>query len=407
MGILNYLPTFHAVEINRSTGLVMGHVLSQNEAGADLALVTKGDYDFLENGVIVGLSNDRTIENYELEKHSQPFLIFSEELNDFMSGLKYFAQEYSTEFYPRAVALYPGDAFTTNNYSVESASSPAYARVVDGILTLQDSADDYTMFAVNLSSMPADGSVAVQFVYLGINASQIAEIWDELTFVLNGGTWKGSTDDVALMAIQGHSMSEYFLSPTPTFADHQFDGWYLDNGVWTEPALVELVSEDTSIYAKWLELFTITFNGNGGTIDSEATVAIEAPEGKLIGSIDFGSTPVYTGYTFVSPYWSSTSASPIDAASSTVTADTTVYATWEPTEYTITYNLDGGTNDGGNPAVYDIETATITLLDATKADHTFKGWFSEATFQPANEVTEIVLGSTGNVTLYAKFTIIE
>ena len=47
------------------------------------------------------------------------------------------------------------------------------------------------------------------------------------------GLGKGSTDDVALMAIQGHSMSEYFLSPTPTFADHQFDGWYLDNGVWT------------------------------------------------------------------------------------------------------------------------------------------------------------------------------
>ena len=90
-----------------------------------------------------------------------------------MSGLKYFAQEYSTEFYPRAVALYPGDAFTTNNYSVEFASSPAYARVVDGILTLQDSADDYTMFAVNLSSMPADGSVAVQFVYLGINAVKL------------------------------------------------------------------------------------------------------------------------------------------------------------------------------------------------------------------------------------------
>ena len=33
MSILNYLPTFKVVEMNRSTGLVTGHVLSQFEAG--------------------------------------------------------------------------------------------------------------------------------------------------------------------------------------------------------------------------------------------------------------------------------------------------------------------------------------------------------------------------------------
>jgi uncharacterized repeat protein (TIGR02543 family) len=406
MGILNYLPTFHAVEINRSTGLVMGHVLSQNEAGADLTLVTKSGYDFLENGVIVGLSNDRTIENYDFEKHSQPFLIFSEELNDFMSGLKYFAQEETDEFYPRAVALYPGDAFTTNNYSGVFGLNTAFAKVVNGILTLQNTADDYTLFAVNLSSMPADSSTAVQFIYLGYNQSQIDEIWDELTFVLNGGTWDGSTDDIVVMAIQGHALIDYEPTPDPTYADHVFDGWFLDDGVWLEPILSEPVSADVEIFAKWLELFTITYNGNGGTIDGDATVEIEAPEGELIGSIDFGSTPVFAGYTWISPYWSSTSAVPyVDIASTTVVADDTIYATWEPTEYTITYNLDGGTNDVGNPAVYDITTATITLADATKALHTFGGWFNEATFQPANEVTEIALGSTGDVTLYAKFTL--
>ena len=61
--------------------------------------------------------------------------------------------------------------------------------------------------------------------------------------------------------------------------------------------------------------------------------------------------------------------------------------------------------NGANPATYTIETPTITLLDATKADHTFGGWYSDSELEVA--VTEITLGSTGNVVLYAKFTIIE
>lgn len=405
MGILNYLPTFHAVEINRSTGLVMGHVLSQNQAGTDLTLVTKGAYDFLENGIIVGLSNDRTIENFDLEKHAQPFLIFSEEINDFMSGLKYFAQESSREFYPRAVALYPGDAFTTNNYSGAFGLNTAFAKVVNGVLTLQNSADDYTMFAVDLSSMPADGSAAVQFVYLGINASQIAEIWDELTFVLNGGKWDGSTDDVVVMGIQGHAIADYEPTPDPTYADHQFDGWYFDDGVWSDPVSgADLVLEDTSIYAKWLELFDITFNLNGGNIGGETTpVVVEGLEGELIGALDFGGTPARTGYDWVTPYWSSTNASPwVDAASTTISADATVYAAWDLITYTITYNLDGGENHVSNPADYTIETALINLAVATKADHTFGGWYLEPTFE--TQKTTIPHGSTGNLVLYAKFT---
>lgn len=78
----------------------------------------------------------------------------------------------------------------------------------------------------------------------------------------------------------------------------------------------------------------------------------------------------------------------------------TLYAKWVATDYDITYVLDGGTN-GANPATYNIETATITLADATKAEATFDGWYSEAEFTTA--VTTIDLGSFGDVTLYAKW----
>ena len=81
--------------------------------------------------------------------------------------------------------------------------------------------------------------------------------------------------------------------------------------------------------------------------------------------------------------------------------DANIYAKHVPIVYDITYELDGGEN-GDNPATYTVVTPTIALADATKEGFTFDGWFSESAF--TNAVTEIALGQTGAVTLYAKFT---
>lgn len=81
--------------------------------------------------------------------------------------------------------------------------------------------------------------------------------------------------------------------------------------------------------------------------------------------------------------------------------DANIYAKHAPIVYAITYDLDGGEN-GDNPATYTVVTPTITLADATKEGFTFDGWFSDAGKTIA--VTEIALGQTGEVTLYAKFT---
>ena len=66
--------------------------------------------------------------------------------------------------------------------------------------------------------------------------------------------------------------------------------------------------------------------------------------------------------------------------------------------YTITYvNVDGATNE--NPPSYNVETETITLKDPVKTGYTFAGWYSADN----SPVTKIKNGSTGNITLYAKW----
>ncbi len=170
MAILNFLPEFKIVEINRSTGLVAGHVLAQFPLADDAGLeVTHGGVDYLENGFIVGLGADLELAPFDATDHATPLLVFTEELNTFFEGLKWYATQEDEEdgiIYPRALGLFVGDAFTTNNYAVAGATAPIAAKVVAGVLTLQDAVDGNTLFAVEESTLPT-GEDAYRFIFVG------------------------------------------------------------------------------------------------------------------------------------------------------------------------------------------------------------------------------------------------
>ena len=84
-----------------------------------------------------------------------------------------------------------------------------------------------------------------------------------------------------------------------------------------------------------------------------------------------------------------------------VTEDVIVNAVITPTVYKITYILDGGTIPYNAPRQYTIETETFDLPAPQRDCYSFEGWYAEETF--ANRVAQISQGSTGNVTLYAKW----
>ncbi len=169
MAVINFLPSFKIVEINRSTGLVMGHVVSQFPLDTGFnGIIDTYEYDMVENGFIVGLGKDLEVEAFDDEDHAQPFLLFTEELNTFFDGLKWYATGADEEdgiIYPRLVGLYVGDAFTTNNFD-GTYTNQAFAKVVDGQLTLQASVDVNTLFAVEPSTLPT-GEEAPRFIYVG------------------------------------------------------------------------------------------------------------------------------------------------------------------------------------------------------------------------------------------------
>ncbi|MGN0485183.1 MAG: InlB B-repeat-containing protein, partial [Lachnospiraceae bacterium] len=91
----------------------------------------------------------------------------------------------------------------------------------------------------------------------------------------------------------------------------------------------------------------------------------------------------------------------INYANSELSEFSTVWTAHAENEYTIEYVLDGGINSEANPSVYTPESDTIILEAAAKEGYLFAGWYTEADFQ--NNVTEIPKGTTGNITLYAKW----
>lgn len=104
----------------------------------------------------------------------------------------------------------------------------------------------------------------------------------------------------------------------PTKAGYEFDGWYTSNTYTTEFNFDSAISADTTVYAKFVELFTVTFDTDGGSVVPSQTVADGS---KATRPAD----PTKEGYTFVNWYKEAAFTNLFDFDDA-ITADTTIYA---------------------------------------------------------------------------------
>ena len=214
----------------------------------------------------------------------------------------------------------------------------------------------------------------------------------KITYVLNGGTNSEANPT------SYNAETETIILADASRAGYTFAGWYTKKVIETEKTQITKGSVgDITLYAKWaLITYKITYNLNDGTNASSNPTSYNAETETITLA-----NPVKTGYTFAGWYTNSSFTAKKTQITKGSVGDITLYAKWTATTYKITYNLDGGTNASSNPATYNVNTSTVTLANPVKTGYTFGGWYTNSSFTAKK--TQITKGSTGDITLYAKW----
>lgn len=82
------------------------------------------------------------------------------------------------------------------------------------------------------------------------------------------------------------------------------------------------------------------------------------------------------------------------------TSDLSLYPVWTPTEYDITYNLDGGRLVSLNPSTYNVESE-VRLSSPTKDGYDFAYWVDEDTDKVITKIEKGSYGKKNFVAVYA------
>jgi len=209
----------------------------------------------------------------------------------------------------------------------------------------------------------------------------------------NGGTGVMDTD-MAPKGSQTELSSNLYAKQY-----HTFKGWATSPSgsvVYTDSQKIT-VNENITLYAVWEKTtFLISFNANGGT-GTMTTQEIKKATSTALTSNIF--TRQY--YTFKG--WSTTTTGSVvytDGQSIVVTQDMTLYAVWERTKYTITFNSNGGSGNMAAQIGEAGKTMTLTANTFTKSGYDFKGWATSSTANTSYNNSQSFT-PTKSMTLYA------
>lgn len=176
---------------------------------------------------------------------------------------------------------------------------------------------------------------------------------------------------------------------TPEYEGYQFMDWYLDAEFKTQKLNLSsyILTGGVTIYAKWARELELTYDRNDPVPndDGQSTVIQQMVgyEGYPVPFVP--EDPEYLYYSFTGWYRNPAATVPFDVTSDVLTADTTLYAGWEPVSYDITYDLDGGENASSNPASYTTEDSFV-LEAPTKVGYDFVGWTGTGLEDPVEKV---------------------
>ena len=196
-----------------------------------------------------------------------------------------------------------------------------------------------------------------------------------------------------------YTVLDSFSLINPERKGFEFVGWK-EKGTQNEPLATYTIKEGTSgekdLEAVWSRnTYLINYDLNDGKLQSENTSSYLFDSDAILLN-----EPVRDYYYFVG--WKDIDSGTIyiDKFDDTdIARNVTLKAIWEPIEYKITIDYDGG--KANNPEFYTYESETFTLNVPTKSGYTFMGWGEETETLVVNSDPELFrfTSSIGDISL--------
>lgn len=209
----------------------------------------------------------------------------------------------------------------------------------------------------------------------------------------------------------------------PTKDGYTFAGWYNGETAWN---FNNAVNENITLKAHWnvveqpsctnhvdtnrdgqcdncgatVEIPVISYNIN--YYDGSTKLELE-PSTYNVNTTETAlpAAPEKDHYTFIGWFSDRALTQPATEINVNANANLNFYAAYTPVTYTVTYQLDGGTNAETNPESYTIEDLLGALDDPTKDLYNFVGWYLDANC--TTPYTGVDAENVDNITVYAKW----
>ena len=286
-----------------------------------------------------------------------------------------------------------GEEFVTLNATFSAINYTLGYELAGGSVA----SDNPTTYTIESTAITLNNPTREGYTFTGWTGTGLAEPTTSVTIAAGStgnrsytATWQVNKYTITFDSNGGSAIDpitqDYGTTVTPptapTKSGYDFTGW--------EPAVpATMPAENITCVAQWtINQYTITFNTAGGSVIAPITqdyaTAVVAP-----------ANPTREGYTFAG--WDKDIPTTIPAENVTITA------TWTPVNYTISYDLAGGSVASANPTSYNIESAPITLINPTKDGYDFAGWTGTG-LDAATKTVLIATGNTGDRSYTATWT---
>jgi uncharacterized repeat protein (TIGR02543 family) len=216
--------------------------------------------------------------------------------------------------------------------------------------------------------------------------------WTLITYTVTFNTNSGTVTPTSGTTGAGGTLASL---PEPVRTNYIFVGWFTASTGGTEVTTSTVFTANTTIYARWIAIYIVTFNANSGVVTPTSDTT--GTDGTLVSL----PTPTRDGYTF-NGWFTSTTGGTAVTESRVYSANATIYAQWTLITYTITFDATGGTitpESGTTGTGWRL----ASLPTPTRTGHAFDGWFTAET--GGERVTTSAVFSA-DATIYARWTLV-